>query len=431
MRRLPASAVFDPVESLSGSIKPPGDKSISHRTLLIGALSSGETTIEGISTGQDVRRTRAIVEQLGVRISEGSDGLIVLHGGIDQLHEASAPLDCGNSGTTIRLGMGLLAAISGSHHLIGDASLSRRPMDRVAIPLRLMGGHVAGQGLSETPPVEIQGGPLEGIEYTIPVPSAQVKSALLIAGLLATGETVIHEATATRPHTEEMFVQAGAELRIERGRHGTIITIRHSSLAAQHWLVAADPSNAAFFVVAGLLAADGSVQCQGLYPGSTRTGFLEVLDRMGAELDRRLDTEGLLTVTSTPHPLIGTEISAGEIPSLDEVPILTVAAAAAEGVTRFFDVEELRIKESDRFEACLAMASGLGARAWAEGNTLCVEGLGSARRFAPTVLNARGDHRLALAGSIASVIGAGGLVSGFDSVETNYPGFLDDLATLS
>lgn len=417
----------EPAAHLGGIVHAPGDKSISHRALLLSALGEGTSSIHAISTGEDVGRTARIIEQLGASVAI-DDARLVITGGRDRLRVADAPLDCGNSGTTMRLVMGLVAGLSGDSTLCGDSSLSRRPMDRVARPLMQMGASVSAVGATLHPPVLVSGGGLTGIRYELPIPSAQVKSAVLLAGLFASGTTTVVEATPTRPNTEEMLQTAGADLTVATTAGGTELSVRASALMACDWVVAADPSQAAFFVVAGLLARTGSVTATGLYGDPTRIGFLSVLERMGGKVERSLGP--LLDVTVSPSDLRSTEIHSTEIPSVDEVPILTVAAAAASGVTRFVDVGELRIKESDRFAGSIGLARGLGANAWAEDDDLLIEGLGSAREFTPLTLDALGDHRMAMAAAIAGTVGAGAAVAGFTSVATSFPGFLDVLNSL-
>jgi 3-phosphoshikimate 1-carboxyvinyltransferase len=330
----------------------------------------------------------------------------------------------------MRLLMGMLATIEGRHELVGDRSLSRRPMDRVAVPLRLMGAEVEGVGDRLTPPIRVQGRPLRGIRYATPVPSAQVKSAILLAGLAAEGRTVVLEAQPTRPNTEEMLLEAGAELRRRSLAEGDEIEIEPCSLQPREWRVPADPSQAAFGIVAAVLAQEGHVRCEGLYGDPTRVGFLGVLARMGAAIESGHDSEGLLAVTASSSSLNATIVLSAEIPSVDEVPILTIAAAAASGTTRFVDVGELRIKESDRFAGSMALARGLGAGAEAEGDDLLITGLGSARQFRRLTIDADGDHRVAMAAAVAGLVGAGAQIEGFEAVATSYPGFLEELAAL-
>jgi len=295
----------------------------------------------------------------------------------------------------------------------------------------MMGATIQGVGETMTPPVTVTGGTLQGIDYLMPMSSAQVKSAILLAGMSAGGPTTVTERTPTRPHTEEMLLEAGITLTMSNSQAGTTISIEPGRPSPRHWVVPADPSQAAFFVVAGLLGSSGEVTCRALYPGETRTGFLGVLERMGASLERRVDSNGLLDVTTMVSSLAATTVDASEIPSLDEVPILAVAAAAAEGISVFRDVGELRIKESDRLLETIGLVEALGAEARAEGDNLIIEGLGSSRRFTSFTIDAHGDHRMAMAGAIAATVGAGGVVDGFESVATSYPAFLEHLDNLT
>ena len=423
-----SSATIRRAASLNGEATVPGDKSISHRALLLSALAEGRSTISGLSTGDDVARTARIVGQLGVRL-EQQDGLLVVEGGRSQLRAAAAPLDFGNSGTGIRLAMGVLAGVAGGHTLVGDLSLSSRPMDRVADPLRLMGAEISGLGERCTAPLHITGRDLEGISYVVPVPSAQVKSAILFAALGAQGLTTVVEGVRTRPHTEEMIREAGGSIVVTDTPAGRKIEVTPSTVVARDWQVAGDPSQAAFFVVAAVLADSSEVTVPNLYPDTTRVGFLSVLERMGASIIR---SEGAssLRVTASSSSLFGTVIDSTEIPSLDEVPILAVAAAAAEGTTRFVDVAELRIKESDRFARTIALVTALGASASAEGDDIVITGLGSARNFAIATIDAGEDHRMAMSAAIAGAVGAGATIEGFETVESSFPGFLDVLEDL-
>ena len=417
-----------PSPQLSGQAIVPGDKSISHRALLLSALAEGTSSIFGISSGDDVARTAKVVTQLGATIERQRDVLIVA-GGRSLLHEASAPLDFGNSGTGMRLAMGIVAGIPGLHQLHGDHSLSSRPMDRVARPLGHMGAHIIGQGERCTAPLEISGAALGGIEFAVPVPSAQVKSAILLAALGAKGRTIVTESVRTRPHTEEMIAEAGGRISVTDGPDGRSIELEPSELEARDWKVAADPSQSAFFVVAALLANSSTVSVHDLYPDPTRIGFLSVLARMGASLEIE-GHDGRLSVTARSSELMGTTIHGDEIPSLDEVPILAVAAAAAEGITRFVGVAELRIKESDRFDRTIELMSSLGASCSGDGDDLVVEGLGTAKRFSPVSFDAHEDHRMAMSAAIAGIVGGGAKVAGFETVASSFPGFLDVLGGL-
>jgi 3-phosphoshikimate 1-carboxyvinyltransferase len=419
-----------PARSLHGVVRTPGDKSISHRALLLAALADGRSSIAGLSDGDDVARTLACVEALGAGVDRTVDGRVAVDGGRERLHAARGVLDCGNSGTTMRLLCGVVATISGLHRLDGDASLRRRPMDRVAVPLRSMGAILEGVGPRCTPPLELTGGATRAVRYELPVASAQVKSAILLAGLAGDGPTTVVEPVATRTHTESMLFQAKARVEVTSRPDGRHTTVWPSSLVPVDWHVAADPSHAAFFVVAAVLAADGNVEVRDVDISEERIGFVSVLARMGAQVVTRVRRGELGDLLATSAALSGTEVRACELPSLDEVPILAVAAAAATGSTRFLDVDELRVKETDRLEATARLVRALGARAEIHGSDLEVEGLGDPERFTRLEFDAAGDHRMAMAAVIAMTVGAGGVVGGFGGVATSYPGFLRDLASL-
>ena len=267
-----------------GTLRTPGEKSISHRAVLLGALGEGTSVIHGLSDGADVAASLSAVEALGAGVERRSDGTVLVHGGRDRLHQAVAPLDCGNSGTSMRLLAGLVAGFAWDTELVGDASLSARPMDRVAEPLGLMGAAVEGRGERCCPPLHVRGGSLRGVDWTARVASAQVKSAILLAGLSAVGTTVVREAVTTRTHTEEMLAQAGADVAIEPWGKGRIVRVYPSALRPVEWRVPGDPSQAAFFVVAALAVPRSEVEVVGVYAGPARLGFLGVLERMGARV---------------------------------------------------------------------------------------------------------------------------------------------------
>ena len=334
---------------LQGEVRVPGDKSVSHRALIIGALAEGETVVEGLSSGADVASTRACLSALGVEISGAAPSVRVRGRGLGGLKAPSGPLDAGNSGTTLRLMAGVLSGHPFSSRFTGDESLSRRPMRRVAEPLRLMGAAV-GLTPEGTPPVDIAGGALQGIEYRTPMASAQVKSAVLLAGLHAKGETTVVEPAATRDHTERMLAAFGAPVRLT----GLKATVSGGSrLKAAKVLIPGDPSSAAFWVVAATLAVDSEFAVRGVGANATRTGYLAALARMGADIHREPargeggeEVEDLIVSSSG---LRGVNIGADEVPGLiDEVPILALAAALASGESRFHGLGELRHKESDR-----------------------------------------------------------------------------------
>jgi 3-phosphoshikimate 1-carboxyvinyltransferase len=411
---------------LTGVVRTPGDKSISHRALLLGALAEGTTSVRGLSDGDDVARTLAAIEALGAAVTRQGDEVLVTGG---HLHPPEGEIDCGNSGTGMRLLAGVVAALDGRTVLVGDDSLSSRPMDRVAVPLRAMGAGVEGRGEPCLPPLIVEGGSLVGIDWSTPVASAQVKSAVLLAGLSASGETVVHEAVATRAHTEELLAEAGADLTVESEGAGRVVRLRPSVLRPLRIEVPGDPSQAAFWVVAACLVPGSEVTVAHVYAGPERTGFVGVLRRMGARVDVLGEGETADLVARS-SPLHGTEVNAAEIPSLDEVPVLAVAAAAAQGSTRFCDVGELRVKESDRLAAVAELVRALGATATVEGDDLVVVGVGDPGALRATTTHSLGDHRLAMAAAVGALAAGAGVVEGFGAVATSYPGFLRDLRAL-
>ena len=418
---------------LGGELEVPGDKSVSHRALLIGALAEGTTLVRGLSDGDDVRRTLDAVRALGAEVHDDGE-VVTVTGGRSVLRAPSAPIDCGNSGTGMRLLAGLVAGIEGETVLAGDASLSDRPMDRIASPLSAMGAAVTGRGPRCLPPLTVKGGALRGVTWTPEVASAQVKSAVLLAGLNAWGETVVHERVRTRPHTEELLSLAGADLEVvEEGEGATVHLRGPAMLRPLDLVVPGDPSQAAFWVVAACVVAKSALRVRHVYAGRSRTGYLAVLSRMGAaiEVEEGGPGGGLVTadVSARTSALAGTVVEAGEIPSLDEVPVLAVAAACAQGTTRFVGMGELRVKESDRLEGTARLLAAIGAGARIEGDDLVVEGAGSAAGLSHFRFDSEGDHRMAMAAAVAALAAGPGEseIDGFGGVATSYPAFLTDL----
>ncbi len=422
-----------------GSVRTPGEKSISHRSLLLAALAEGTSVVHGLSDGADVACTLEAVAAMGVEVERRPDGAVVLHGGRSRLRAPAGPIDCGNSGTAMRLLAGFVAGFEWETVLTGDDSLSRRPMDRVAEPLELMGATVSGSGERCLPPLRVRGAALRGIDWTSKVASAQVKSAILLAGLDATGPTTVREAVTTRTHTEEMLVEAGADLTVEPWGEGRVVTVHPSALRPVDRTVPGDPSAAAFFVVAGCVVPQSVVDVREVYSGPARLGFATVVRGMGGQvtfmLDGDLAAPGRTTaITAQAGPLRGTEVAAAEIPSLDEIPILAVAAAAAEGVTVFHDVGELRVKEVDRLAAVVDLVTAFGGQAEASGDTLRITGIGPRQRLHGAHFDSRGDHRMAMAAAVAAMAtgpGERSTISGFDAVQTSYPAFAEDLRALA
>ena len=417
--------------AFQGSVALPGDKSISHRALLLAALAEGTSTIAGLSDGDDVRRTLEAVRALGAEVEEGDEATVV-QGGRSRLHSPNGPIDLGNSGTGMRLLLGVVAGLPVTANLTGDASLRSRPMDRVAEPLGRMGAHLSGQGSRCLPPVAITGGKLHGIEYTPPMASAQVKSAVLLAGLSAEGDTVVHEPVPTRAHTEEMLAQMGADITVSNSSSGRTIRIGRSDLSPTTVSVPGDPSQAAYWVVAGVVVPGSVVTVVDIHLGAERTGFLDVLRRMGANVTVDEQVAGHGSITSRTTSLTGTVIHAEEIPSLDEVPILAVAAALATGQSRFTDVGELRVKESDRLSGTVDLVTAFGGTAWTEGDDLVISG---GEGLQPGFVDARGDHRMAMAAAIAGAACPSltdvTTIIGWETVKTSYPRFHQDFEALA
>jgi len=405
----------------SGRLQVPGDKSISHRALMIAALGRRPCAIRGLSDGQDVVHTRRAVEALGARVEDrGAHGVIVTGG----LAGARGAIYLGNSGTGIRLLTGLVAGRGFTTVLDGDDSVRRRPMDRIIDPLSAMGASVRGCGQSASlAPLRIEGRPLRGIDYTLPVASTQVKSAVLLAALAAEGPTTVREPAPTRIHTEEMLAEAG--VRVER--RGGSVTVWPGEVSPPDIDVPGDPSQAAFWLVGAVLAPDSDLTAGSVYLGQARGGFVDVLRRMGADIAVDPATGDIRARSSR---LTCTRVAPEELPGcIDEVPILAVAAAAAEGTTVFEGIGELRVKESDRVAAIVEMLGALGVQSRVEGQTLTVVGAGAARGFTGGTLDSRGDHRMAMAAAIAGAVSSGAVtVEACEAIATSYPGFARDLA---
>lgn len=387
---------------LRGELKVPGDKSVSHRALIFAAMAEGESCVENLSDGDDVRSTWACLRKLGVKLRSTPGQAYVEGLGWRGLREPKKELDAGNSGTTMRLLMGLLAGQDLWANITGDESLKRRPMERVAAPLRQMGATVE-LSAGGTAPVSVRGAALKGIDYVSPVASAQVKSAVLIAGLLATGETSFTEPQLSRDHTERLLPCFGGPVR----RDGLRVTVRGGlHLGRTRVEVPGDASAAAFWAVGAAIAPGSSVKLSGVGLNPTRTRFLEILARMGAKVKLEPGStaayEPVGDVVVESSALSAVDVPAAEAPKLiDEIPALAVAASQARGVSRLRGLSELRHKESDRLSAVAGMLEALGGRARVEGDDLVVEG--------PCELEGgrvatRSDHRIAMAAEIAGLV---------------------------
>ena len=409
-----------------GAVRPPGDKSISHRALLLAALARGRSELVGLLTGADVKSTARVLRQLGVEVSPIRDGSAVTVDASRITHPASR-LHCGNSGTTARLLLGILAGQRFPATLTGDASLRRRPMRRVTEPLRAMGAHIKEER-GDSLPLTIRGGRLRDFTYTSPVASAQVKSALLFAGLVGGVSVTVREPYLSRDHTERLLVHLGLAL----SYHDGAISFRPSAVRvpAFQLSVPGDASSAAFLVAAAVLAEGGELLIENVGVNPTRTGFLIVLGRMGARVERlNLRDEGgepVADLLVRPAALRATEVAAAEVPTLvDEVPILAALASRATGETVFRQVGELRVKESNRLELVAANLRALGVAAEARAEDLFVRGTDRPPRG--RVDTAR-DHRLAMAFAVLGTIsGADVRLSERASVAISYPAFFADL----
>jgi 3-phosphoshikimate 1-carboxyvinyltransferase len=415
---------------LRGRLRVPGDKSISHRALLFGAIAEGESRVSRLADGDDVARTRAALAALGVPIADDATAVRVAGAGVDALREPAGVLDCGNSGTTMRTTAGLVAGRPFRTVLTGDESLVERPMLRVVEPLRAMGATVDGRDGGRFAPLEIRGGPLTGCRHELPIPSAQVKTALLLAGLQAAGTTEVVEPAATRDHSERMLAALGAPV----SRPGpTTVRVTAGAPRAFDLDVPGDPSSAAFWVVAALVTPGSELVLEDVTLNPTRLGFVDVLVRMGGAVRARVVEERLGEpvgeLAARAAPLTGTVVPADDVPPLlDEVPALAVAAAFAAGATEFHGVGELRVKESDRVAALERELGRLGVRTEVDGDRLVVHG----GRPRPAALQSHGDHRIAMAAAVAANAMTGAsTVGGWAAVAASYPGFADDLAALT
>ena len=427
MPAVPAELVIAGPRPLRGRLRLPGDKGISHRALLFAALADGQSRVRGIADGDDVQRTQAALEQVGVRVRVGGDELVV-HGTGTGLREPEQVIDCGNSGTTMRVFAGLVSAQPFHCVLTGDASLTKRPMARVVEPLRALGATIDGRDDGARAPLSIRGGPLRGTRCQLATASGQVKTALALAGLQAEGTTEIVEPRASRDHTERMLAALGAP--IERVDDRTL-RVRRGQPAAFALDVPGDPSSAAFFTVAATITPGSSVTLEHISLNPTRIGFVDVLRRMGAQIEVRATGEELgepvgdMVVTAT--GLTGTTI-APEEGWIDEIPALAVAAAFADGVTEIRDAAELRVKESDRIGTLEQELAQLGVAVEARPDGLLIRG-GQPRAAS---LKSHGDHRIAMAAAVAAVACEGeSTVRGWRAVTSSYPEFAADLARLT
>jgi 3-phosphoshikimate 1-carboxyvinyltransferase len=432
----PPSLLLTGGGSLRGTVRVPGDKSISHRALLFGAIAEGETRIEGLLPAEDPLSTAACLRAMGVDVSaiRAGDVVTVRGVGLDGLQEPEDILDCGNSGTTMRLLLGLLAGRAGRHFVLtGDHSLRRRPMRRVGAPLATMGAMIHGREGGNLAPLAIAGQSLRGATLRTPVPSAQVKSAILLAALTATGPTTVIEPALSRDHSERMLRAFGADL-VVGGPDGTTVTVTPGArLRGQAVVVPGDISSAAFWLVAGAITpgAELTVENVGLNP--SRTGILEVLIEMGAAITVRNPRDVAGEPVGDLHvchgPLRAFSIGGALIPRLvDEIPVLAVAACHADGVSRISGAEELRVKETDRLAVMARHLGAMGARLQEHPDGLTIAGVTPLRG---ADVDSETDHRVAMSLAVASLVARGDThLRDSAAAAVSYPGFWDDLARL-
>ena len=412
-----------PARRLRGRLRLPGDKSLSHRLAILAALAEGTSHFSQFSTAGDCRSTLGCLEALGARVAVDTTGGVVsiAGGGPGALHEAAHPLDAGNSGSTLRMLAGVLAGRPFRSVLDGDASLRARPVERVAAPLRAMGARIATT--SGRPPITIEGGPLAGIDHTLTIPSAQVKTAILLAGLQADGRTSVTEPAASRDHTERLLPRFGVPVRAT----GLTVSIDGGARPTPFdMIVPGDPSSAAFLVVAALIVPDAWVRIEGVLLNPTRIAFLDVLRRMGGSIRVGVesdDPEPVGWIEAETSPLRGADIGGAEVASLiDELPILAVAGAAADGTFRVSGAEELRVKESDRIAAIAEGLRNMGVLIEERPDGLVVEG---GRPWHGAAVRSWGDHRIAMSLAVAALAAASGetIIEGADCASVSFPEF--------
>jgi len=416
--------------SLQGDITVPGDKSVSHRSVMFGSIAKGKTTVSGFLLGEDCLRTIDCFQKLGVDIEVDGTDVTINSPGIDGWKEPEEVLYTGNSGTTTRLMLGLLSGTKLHTIMTGDASIGKRPMRRVADPLRLMGAQIAGRDNGQYTPLAIQGGPLKAIDYKMPVASAQVKSAILLAGIRAEGTTVVREEEISRDHTERMLRQFGATVTVEDG----VVSLQGGqTLTGTHVNVPGDISSAAFFLVAGAIAKNSKIVLNNVGINETRDGILEVLQNMGAKMSISVNDENAAeptaAITIETSDLNGTTVEGAIIPRLiDEIPIIALLATQAAGKTVIKDAEELKVKETNRIDAVVNELKKLGANIEATDDGMVIEG--------PTPLHGGslktyGDHRIGMMGAIAALVADGEVeLDDADCIAVSYPTFFEHVNSI-
>lgn len=416
--------------TLNGTIQVPGDKSISHRSVMFGAIAKGTTTVDGFLLGEDCLSTIDCFKKLGVQITVNGTNVEIHSNGIEGWDEPSEVLYTGNSGTTTRLMLGILSGTTFHSIMTGDASIGKRPMRRVVDPLRLMGAQIAGRLDGQYTPLAIQGTKLKAIDYTMPVASAQVKSAILLAGLQAEGTTIVREKEVSRDHTERMLKQFGAEIDVVEG----IVSLKGGqTLHGTHVSVPGDISSAAFFLVAGAITPNSEITLQNVGVNETRDGILRVLKQMGAKVDVQIEdvsaAEPTATITVETSVLQGITIEGDIIPTLiDEIPIIALLATQSNGTTVIKDAEELKVKETNRIDAVVNELKKLGANITATDDGMIIEG---PTKLHGASLTTYGDHRIGMMGAVASLITEGDVtLDDAECIAVSYPTFFDHVEKL-
>jgi 3-phosphoshikimate 1-carboxyvinyltransferase len=422
--------LINPLKTIDAIINVPGDKSISHRSVMLGAIADGTTDIANFLPGQDCLSTVQCIRKLGIEVEELSPTHLQVKGkGSRGLQEPENYLDVGNSGTTIRLLSGILAGQDFLSILTGDASIRRRPMARVSEPLRQMGAQIWGRSDGRCAPIAIRGGQLKAINYHTPVASAQIKSALLLAGLYAEGETIVTEPSLSRDHSEKMLQAFGANIQV----NGLTTMVKTSSLTARKLIIPSDISSAAFFFVAAAIIPGSSLTVNRVGLNPTRTGILEVLAEMGAQvtISNQFESSGELMgdVKIEGQGLKGVSIGGDLIPRLiDEIPVLAVAAAVAEGKTIIKDASELKLKESNRLRAVSTELTRFGVDIQESHDGLIINGR---KYFNGAVCESYHDHRIAMAGALMGLRANGPTsIRGAECIDISFPGFQDVLSSL-
>jgi 3-phosphoshikimate 1-carboxyvinyltransferase len=422
---------IDPINKpLRGEISVPGDKSIAHRAVILGSVANGRSRIFNLSGGDDNSRTVRAFRQMGVEIFRDRDALCIDGNGWGGLRPPGQSIDCGNSGTTMRLLSGLLAGRPFVSELNGDASLSQRPMQRIIDPLSSMGAKIGSKGGNGLAPLEIHGGDLHGINYPMPVASAQVKSAILLAALQARGETIVKEPQKSRDHTEVMLRGFGCEVSVD----GATVTVGgEQNLSGRDVRIPGDISSAAFFLVAAAMVPASELIIRNVGCNPTRDGVIEVLRRMGASLEcfnARVEAgERVADIRVSGERLKGIDIGPEMVArTIDEYPILAVAAALADGVSTFSEIKELRYKESDRIATMTAGLRALGVEVEEREDGMTINGT---RHFSGGTIRSYGDHRIAMSLAIAGLCSTSGvMIDDASCVDISFPGFFDLLGQI-